>query len=65
MVRTGHGTTDWFQIGKGTKWKDNPQEKISVKDYQQGINFQNLQTAHTVQYQKNNQPNQKTGRRPK
>ena len=20
-VRTGHGTTDWFQIGKGAPWK--------------------------------------------
>ena len=19
-VRTGHGTTDWFQIGKGARW---------------------------------------------
>ena len=32
---------------------------------QQGINFQNIQTAHTAQYQKNKQPNQKMSRRPK
>ena len=27
--------------------------------------FQNIQTAHTAQYQKNKQPNQKMGRRSK
>ena len=31
---------------------------------QQGLNFQNIQTAHTAQYQ-NKQSNQKVGRRPK
>ena len=30
----------------------------------QKINFQNIQTAHTAQYQKNKQPNQKVGKRP-
>ena len=29
---------------------------------QQGINLQNLKTAHVAQYQKNKQPNQKMGR---
>ena len=29
------------------------------------INFQNTQVAHTAQYQKNRQPNQKMNRRPK
>ena len=29
------------------------------------INFHNIQTAHTTQYQKNKQPNQKVGKRPK
>ena len=29
------------------------------------INGQNIQTAHAAQYQKNKQPNQKMGRRPK
>ena len=29
------------------------------------INFQNIQGAHAAQYQKNEQPNQKLGRRPK
>ena len=32
---------------------------------QQGINFQNIQTAHITQYQKKKQPNQKIDRRPK
>ena len=32
---------------------------------QHGINLQNLQTAHAAQYQKNKQPHQKMGRRPK
>ena len=31
----------------------------------QGINFQNIQAAHTTQYQRNKQPNQKVGKRPK
>ena len=31
----------------------------------QGINFQNIQAAHKTQYQKNKQPNQKVGKRPK
>ena len=29
------------------------------------INFQNIQAAHTTQCQKNKQPNQKVGKRPK
>ena len=29
------------------------------------INFQNIQATHTIQYQKNKQPNQKMGKRPK
>ena len=29
------------------------------------INFQNIQAAHTTQYQKNTQANQKVGKRPK
>ena len=31
----------------------------------QRINFQNIQAAHTTQYQTNKQPNQKVGKRPK
>ena len=31
----------------------------------QRINFQNIQAAHTPQYQKNKQPNEKVGKRPK
>ena len=29
------------------------------------INYQNIQAAHTTQCQKNKQPNQKVGKRPK
>ena len=29
----------------------------------QGLNFQNIQTAHKVQYQKNKQSNQKMGQK--
>ena len=32
---------------------------------QQRLNFQNIGTAHTTQQQKNKQPNQKMGKRPK
>ena len=32
---------------------------------QEGLNFQNIQIAHTTQQQKNKQPNQKMGRRSK
>ena len=31
----------------------------------QKINFQNIQAAHTIKHQKNKQPNQKVGKRPK
>ena len=31
----------------------------------QRINLQNIQAVHTTQYQKNKQPNQKVGKRPK
>ena len=31
----------------------------------QRINFQNIQAAHTTQYQENKQPNQRVGKRPK
>ena len=30
----------------------------------QGLNFQNIQTAHTTQQQKSKKPNWKMGRRP-
>ena len=32
---------------------------------QQRINFQNIQAAHTTQYQENKQPSQRVGKRPK
>ena len=34
-------------------------------EHLQRINFQYVQAAHTTQYQKNRQPNQKMGKRPK
>ena len=41
------------------------EENICKQCDRQEINFQNIQTAYTTQYQKNKQPNQKMGRRPK
>ena len=40
-------------------------ENICKQSNRQGINLQNLQTAHAAQYEKNKQPNQKLGRRSK
>ena len=40
-------------------------ENISKWTDQQGINFQNTQKANAAQYQKNEEPNQKMGRRHK
>ena len=40
-------------------------ENICKQINGQRINFQNTQTAHGAQYQKNKQTNQKMGRRPK
>ena len=40
-------------------------ENIRKWSDQQGINFQNTQKAHTAQYQKNEEPNQKMRRRQK
>ena len=41
-------------------------ENICKQCDQQGLNFQNIQAAHTTQQQqKNKQPNQKMGRRTK
>ena len=39
-------------------------ENICKWWYQQGLNLQNIQTAHTIQQQKNKQPNWKMGRGP-
>ena len=38
-------------------------EIIYKRSAQQGINLQNIQTAHAALYQRNKQPNQKMGRR--
>ena len=40
-------------------------EKIIANETTERINFQNVQAAHTTQRQKNKQPNQKVGKRPK
>ena len=41
-------------------------EKIIVNERSDiWIHFQNIQAAHTTQYQENKQPNQKMGKRPK
>ena len=39
-------------------------EKIMANETTDRINFQNIQAAHTTQYQKNKQPDQKVGKRP-
>ena len=39
-------------------------ENTSKWNNWQRINYQNIQAAHTTQYQKNKQPNQKVGKRP-
>ena len=57
-----------FCIAKGTISKVKRQlsewEKIIVNETKR-INFQNIQAAHTTECQKNKQPNQKVGKRPK
>ena len=40
-------------------------ENIYKHCNQQGLNFQNIQNSNRAQQQKNKQPNQKMGRRPK
>ena len=40
-------------------------ENIYKQCEQQRLNLQNIQAAHTTQYQKNKQHNQKVGKRPK
>ena len=40
-------------------------ENICKQCNEQGINLQNIQTAHEARYQKNKQPNKKLGRRAK
>ena len=38
-------------------------EKLIANEASDKINFQNIKAAHTTQYQKNQQPNQKVGKR--
>ena len=40
-------------------------ENICKRSNQQGINLQHIQIAHAAQCQKNKQPNEKMGERPK
>jgi len=49
------------------KQKDNPQNGRKYLQWSnwQGINLQNIKAAHVTLYQKNKQPNQKVGKRPK
>ena len=47
------------------KTQPSDREKIIANETDQRINFQNMQAAHTTQCQKNKQPNQKVGKRPK
>ena len=63
-----------FCTAKETKQKENKQkektthrmgEKICKWCDEQGLNFQNIQTVHTTQQQKNKKPYSKMGRRPK
>ena len=63
-------TTDLENVSIGNRKQDEKttyrmEENICKWYNQQRVNFQNLQTAHTAQYQKNKQPNPKMGRRPK
>ena len=48
------------------KRKPSEWEKIIANETtNKGLIFQNIQAAHTTQYQKNKQPNKKVGKRPK
>ena len=40
-------------------------EKITANETTDRINLQNIQVAYVTQYQRNKQPNQKMGKRPK
>ena len=51
-------------IGK-VKRQPSEWKKIIANERTVKINLQNIQAAHAAQYQKNKQPNQKVGRRPK
>ena len=58
--------TEGLNIFKNiTLIKNEDLENICKWCNQQGINFQNIQTAYTAPYQKNKQPNQKMGKRSK
>ena len=52
-------------VNKVKKQSSEMGEDNSKWNMWQRINFQNIQAAHTTQYQKINQPNQKMGKRPK
>ena len=64
----GPNQTDKLLYGKGNH-KQNKKttygmgENICKRCNQQGLNFQNIQTAPTTQQQQNKQPNQKNGQK--
>ena len=50
---------------RGKKATPGMGENKHKRSNRQMINLQNIQAAHATQYQKNKQPNQKMGRRPR
>ena len=51
-----------YKQGEKTAFK---MEKIIANEATDRINLQNIKVAHTAHYQKNQQPNQKVGKRAK
>ena len=52
-------------ISKVKKQPSGWEKIIANETTDERINFQNIQAAHTTQYQKDKQPNQKVGKKPK
>ena len=52
-------------ISKAKRQPSEWEKIIANESTDKRINLQNIQAAHTAQYQKNKQPDQKVGRRPK
>ena len=57
-----HNKGNHLKNEKTTYWMG---ENICKQSNQQGLNFQNIQTAHTTQSQKKKKKIKKMGRRPK
>ena len=47
IVRTGHGTTDWFQIRKGVHDQFREVKKLIRQNHFEGVQFQ-IQAAHPL-----------------